>query len=70
MAAELSSQQADSDEKFLRESLGAALAVLSQLTEADREAVRDIFTTLTRGMEFDNGHPPCAATTSPHSSCN
>jgi farnesyl-diphosphate farnesyltransferase len=59
MAAEVGSQQADSDEKVLRGSLGAALAVLSQLTEADREAVRDIVTTLTKGMEFDNGHPLC-----------
>src|SRR6202022_182119 len=30
-----------------------ALTVLSQLSESDREAVRDIVTTLTKGMEFD-----------------
>jgi farnesyl-diphosphate farnesyltransferase len=53
MAAEVGSQQADSDEKVLLESLGAALTVLSQLSESDREAVRDIVTTLTKGMEFD-----------------
>lgn len=53
MAAEVGSQQADSDEKVLLESLGAALTVLSQLSEEDREAVRDIVTTLTKGMEFD-----------------
>jgi farnesyl-diphosphate farnesyltransferase len=53
MAAEVGSQQADSDEKVLLESLGAALTVQSQLSESDREAVRDIVTALTKGMEFD-----------------
>jgi len=53
MAAEVGSQQADLDEKVLLESLGAALTVFSQLSESDREAVRDIVTTLTEGMEFD-----------------
>src|SRR3984893_16551918 len=53
MAAAVGSQQADSDEKVLLESLGAALTGLSQLSESDREAVRDIVTTLTKGMEFD-----------------
>jgi farnesyl-diphosphate farnesyltransferase len=53
MSAEVGSQQADSDEKVLLESLGAALTVLSQLSPSDREAVRDIVTTLTKGMEFD-----------------
>jgi farnesyl-diphosphate farnesyltransferase len=53
MAAEVAGQQNDSGEKALLESLGAALTVLSQLSEADREAVRDIVTTLTKGMEFD-----------------
>ena len=53
MAAEVGSQQADSDEKVLLESLGAALTVLSQMSESDREAVRDIVSTLTKGMEFD-----------------
>jgi len=53
MAAEVGSKQADSDEKVLLESLGAALRVLTQLSESDREAVRDIVTTLTTGMEFD-----------------
>jgi farnesyl-diphosphate farnesyltransferase len=51
--AAVGSQQADSDEKVLLESLGAALTGLSQLSESDREAVRDIVTTLTKGMEFD-----------------
>jgi farnesyl-diphosphate farnesyltransferase len=53
MSAEVGSQQADSDEKVLLESLGSALTVLSQLSESDRDAVRDIVTTLTKGMEFD-----------------
>jgi Phytoene/squalene synthetase len=53
MAAEVGSQQKDLDEKVLLESLGAALTVLSQLSPSDRESVRDIVTTLTRGMEFD-----------------
>ncbi len=51
--AEVASQQRDSDEKILLESLGPALAVLSQFGESDREAVRDIVATLTEGMEFD-----------------
>src|ERR1700744_3277655 len=42
MAAEVGSQQKDSDEKVLLESLGAALTVLSQFSPSDREAVRDI----------------------------
>jgi farnesyl-diphosphate farnesyltransferase len=50
---EVASQQQDSDEKVLLESLESALTVLSQLGESDREAVRDIVTTLTKGMEFD-----------------
>ena len=50
---EVASQQKDSDEKVLLESLGPALAVLFQLGEFDRAAVRDIVTTLTKGMEFD-----------------
>lgn len=51
--AEVAPRQKDSDEKVLLESLGPALSVLSQFSEFDREAVRDIVTTLTRGMEFD-----------------
>ncbi|MBB5062052.1 hypothetical protein [Granulicella mallensis] len=50
MSVEVGSQQADLDEKVLLESLGAALTVLSRLSQSDREAVRDIVTTLTRGM--------------------
>jgi farnesyl-diphosphate farnesyltransferase len=53
MAVEVAGQQRQSDEKVLLESLGPALTVLSQLSESDREAVRDIVTTLTKGMEFD-----------------
>jgi farnesyl-diphosphate farnesyltransferase len=53
MAAEVGSQQADSDEKLLLESLGAALTMLSQLSPSDREAVRHIVTTLTKGMVFN-----------------
>ncbi|WP_158903819.1 phytoene/squalene synthase family protein [Burkholderia sp. L27(2015)] len=53
LAAEVAGQQTLSDEKVLLESLGPALVVLSQLSESDREAVREIVTTLTKGMEFD-----------------
>ncbi len=53
MAAEVAGQQTQSDEKILLESLGPALAVLSQLSEPDQAAVREIVTTLTEGMEFD-----------------
>jgi farnesyl-diphosphate farnesyltransferase len=53
MAAEVASQQTQSDEKILLESLGPALATLSQLSESDRQAVREIVSTLTTGMEFD-----------------
>jgi farnesyl-diphosphate farnesyltransferase len=53
MAAEVASQQTQSDEKVLLESLGPALATLSQLSESDRQAVREIVSTLTTGMEFD-----------------
>jgi farnesyl-diphosphate farnesyltransferase len=53
IADEVASQQAQSDEKVLLESLGAALAVLAQLGDADQLAVREIVTTLTEGMEFD-----------------
>ncbi|EIF35023.1 phytoene/squalene synthetase [Burkholderia sp. Ch1-1] len=53
MAAEVAGQQVQSDEKVLLKSLGPALDVLSQLSEFDREAVREIVSTLTEGMEFD-----------------
>ncbi|MBB6147015.1 farnesyl-diphosphate farnesyltransferase [Silvibacterium bohemicum] len=53
MKLEVASQQKDLDEKLLLESLGPAFEVLSQLSEPDREAVRDIVTTITEGMEFD-----------------
>src|ERR1700730_20414 len=53
MAVEGASHQTDSDAKVLLESLGSALTVLSQLSESDQETVRDIVTTLTKGMEFD-----------------
>jgi len=53
MVVEVAGQQSQSDEKVLLESLGTALTALSQLSESDREAVRDIVTTLTKGMEFD-----------------
>jgi hypothetical protein len=51
MAVDVAGQQSQSDEKVLLESLGPALAVLAQLSEPDREAVRDIVITLTKGME-------------------
>jgi farnesyl-diphosphate farnesyltransferase len=53
MAAEVAGQQDQSDEKVLLESLGPALGVLAQLSESDRQAVREIVSTLTEGMEFD-----------------
>ncbi|MGF6775173.1 phytoene/squalene synthase family protein [Paraburkholderia sp. GAS334] len=53
MAVEVAAQQTHSDEKVLLESLGPALAVLAQLSESDRDAVREIVSTLTEGMEFD-----------------
>ncbi|CAG4886733.1 phytoene/squalene synthase family protein [Paraburkholderia saeva] len=53
MAVEVAAQQTHSDEKVLLESLGPALDVLAQLTQSDRDAVREIVTTLTEGMEFD-----------------
>jgi farnesyl-diphosphate farnesyltransferase len=53
LASEVAGQQTHSDEKVLLESIGPALDVLSQLAAADRDAVRDIVTTLTTGMEFD-----------------
>ncbi|MFM0110878.1 phytoene/squalene synthase family protein [Paraburkholderia nemoris] len=53
MATEVAGQQVQSDEKVLLESLGPALEVLSQLSESDRKAVREIVSTLTEGMEFD-----------------
>ncbi|WP_455286388.1 phytoene/squalene synthase family protein [Cupriavidus necator] len=53
IAGEVAGQQEQSDERILLESLGPALAVLAQLDPADREAVRQIVSTLTEGMEFD-----------------
>jgi len=53
LAAEVASQQTQSDEKVLLESIGPALDVLAQLDETDRSAVRGIVSTLTEGMEFD-----------------
>lgn len=53
MSLEVAGQQTQSDEKVLLESLGPALAILAQLSESDREAVREIVSTLTDGMEFD-----------------
>jgi len=53
IASEVANQQKQSDEKVLLESLGAALVILSELSEADQTAVREIVTTLTQGMEYD-----------------
>jgi len=53
LAQEVAGQQALSDEKLLLESLGPALAILAQLDEPDRVAIREIVATLTSGMEFD-----------------
>ncbi|SAK52053.1 squalene/phytoene synthase [Caballeronia hypogeia] len=53
ISGEVAGQQAQPDERALLESLGAALAILPQLSRDDQAAVRDIVTTLTTGMEFD-----------------
>jgi farnesyl-diphosphate farnesyltransferase len=53
MSVEVAGQQTQSDEKVLLESLGPALAILLQLSDSDRKAVREIVSTLTEGMEFD-----------------
>jgi len=53
LKTEVASQQTQSDEKALLESLEPALAILAQLSETDRQAVRGIVATLTDGMEFD-----------------
>ncbi|KND57096.1 Phytoene synthase [Candidatus Paraburkholderia schumanniana] len=53
IAGEVAGQQAQPDERTLLESLGAALAILPQLSSEDQAAVRDIVTRLTTGMEFD-----------------
>jgi farnesyl-diphosphate farnesyltransferase len=50
---EVARQQNDSDERVLLESLGSALTLLSQLNHSDREAIQEIVSTLTKGMEFD-----------------
>jgi farnesyl-diphosphate farnesyltransferase len=50
---EVAGQQTQSDERILLESLEPALQVLAQLNGSDRQAVREIVTTLTSGMEFD-----------------
>jgi farnesyl-diphosphate farnesyltransferase len=50
---EVARQQNDSDERVLLESLGPALTLLSQLNHFDRQAIREIVSTLTEGMEFD-----------------
>ncbi|HEY3597482.1 MAG TPA: phytoene/squalene synthase family protein [Paraburkholderia sp.] len=53
IAEQVAGQQSQADERVLLESIEPALAVLSQLAESDRQAVREIVTTLTKGMEFD-----------------
>jgi farnesyl-diphosphate farnesyltransferase len=53
VAGQVAAQQTQSDEKVLLESLEPALAILPQLSDDDRRAVREIVTTLTQGMEFD-----------------
>ncbi len=53
IATEVAGQQEQSDERILLESLDPALAVLAQLEPDDRQAVRQIVSTLTEGMEFD-----------------
>ncbi|PVY69372.1 farnesyl-diphosphate farnesyltransferase [Cupriavidus alkaliphilus] len=53
IAAQVAGHQEQSDERLLLESVGPALAELTQLGAADRQAVRQIVSTLTEGMEFD-----------------
>lgn len=53
IATEVAGRQEQSDERILLESLGPALAVLAQLEPDDQQAVRQIVSTLTEGMEFD-----------------
>jgi farnesyl-diphosphate farnesyltransferase len=53
LAGEVAGQQTLPDEKQLLESLEPAIAVLAQMSDTDRQAVREIVTTLTTGMEFD-----------------
>jgi farnesyl-diphosphate farnesyltransferase len=53
IAVEAGRRQSDSEEKRLLESLQPALAFLVRLRSVDREAVQEIVTTLTLGMEFD-----------------
>lgn len=50
---EVATEQSDSKEKALLESLGPALRLLDSLTPLDRESVQAIVQTLTEGMEFD-----------------
>lgn len=51
--SEVASQQKDSDEKMLLKSLRPSLGLLAELSDSDRNAVREIVTILTTGMEFD-----------------
>ncbi|WP_316155236.1 phytoene/squalene synthase family protein [Cupriavidus sp. BIC8F] len=53
IAAEVAGRQEQSDERILLESLGPALAVLAQLEPDDQQAVRQIVSTLSEGLEFD-----------------
>ncbi|GGH08231.1 phytoene/squalene synthase family protein [Silvibacterium dinghuense] len=50
---EIATQQKDSDERTLLESLGPALEMIAQFSDADIVAIRGIVSTLTEGMEFD-----------------
>ncbi|MFT4113927.1 phytoene/squalene synthase family protein [Silvibacterium sp.] len=58
VVSEVARQQKDSDERTLLESLGPALSLLAQFSEADKAAIRGIVSTLTEGMEFDLKHFP------------
>ncbi|AEI79179.1 farnesyl-diphosphate farnesyltransferase [Cupriavidus necator N-1] len=53
IATEVAGRQEQSDERILLQSLGPALALLAQLEPDDQQAVRQIVSTLTEGMEFD-----------------
>ncbi len=53
ISSQIAGHQKDSSERILLESLGSALDLLSELGDADQQAVRGIVATLTEGMEYD-----------------
>jgi len=53
IASSLTEKQSIPDERVLLESLPRVFALLQSLSESDRNHVRSVVTTLTRGMEID-----------------